>query len=723
MPPNPDPLAGSSSEPSILLVEEYDALAVAIGSALWKFAPRNLRRVATSLAEAQTIADEVRPALLIIDLDPPQVGLIPFFERLKLAHPALRTLAIGCGTSSKLAAERGGDGAIRFLEKPFELADFGEAVQTLLGGAADGSDELRNVLGDLDLADLIALECVNGGRALLRVHTGGGRAGELHFSDGHLCHAIAPGLIAEAALEEMLRWRTPHVSETERPADGPRTINAPWDAILTTALRHTRPRETTTHGSLPKKQEQKPALKSGKKIVVIDDTELLLIFVDEILSTANQQLQISTAHTGTEGCRRAELTSPDLILLDYSLPDINGDEVCRRLLENEKTALIPIIMMSGHVPEMTATAQRFANVVATISKPFLSNELVTLVEKILADGPRAVLEVPKEKEVAAPPPPTPEAKQKGNGKPKRIATSSAANLPPPGAESTQANPPASMETAPMPMSAAIVTFEPEPERAPAALLRTVPPLPLIAPTLAPFESLAFPLRAFESRAPTPDRLPATPPIVSPAETLIPAVSHPPAGVAISPPSALAVTLPAPKTVLVGLSLRTDAVQLTPSFQIGRIRARPSTATVSLNFPPEASPLPAVLQTGFDIEYVELNREGQIETMRLIPNHRALETIQTTRGFAIADVEIEQSSSAVELTSSPASAMAIQVVGAFQIEGVELSATFQVARLVLKSISRRMRVTLNGGTGGVIFQTAGVQVDGARRLAEIDLTPL
>jgi len=91
------------------------------------------------------------------------------------------------------------------------------------------------------------------------------------------------------------------------------------------------------------------------------------------------------------------------VLLDYSLSDFNGDEVCRRLLENDQTAAVPVLMMSGHVAQMNATAARFENVVATIEKPFLSDALVDLVRRTLATKKTFVRKVFVEPEPAAPP--------------------------------------------------------------------------------------------------------------------------------------------------------------------------------------------------------------------------------------------------------------------------------------------------------------------------------
>src|SRR5205807_2534068 len=97
------------------------------------------------------------------------------------------------------------------------------------------------------------------------------------------------------------------------------------------------------------------------------------------------ELLITTALSGASGVEQIRRVKPDLVLLDYSLPDFNGDEVCRRLLQNEATAKIPVLMMSGHAPEMSKAAAVLDNVVATIAKPFLSDALISLVRQTLTE--------------------------------------------------------------------------------------------------------------------------------------------------------------------------------------------------------------------------------------------------------------------------------------------------------------------------------------------------
>jgi two-component system, OmpR family, alkaline phosphatase synthesis response regulator PhoP len=383
----------AGTAPSVLLVEEYDALAAAITSALKKFAPRHRVRAVESLAEAEASVAEIGPQLLIVDFDPPRDDAIDFLERIAAACPNARFLAIASGVPSELHSERYGPNAMQFVEKPFELAEFGAAVQALLGPWTNAlSGDSRGTLRDLNVRDLIPLQCLNLATAVLRLRSPDERGGEIHFLDGQITHAATGNFSGPGALHQMLRWKNPRARETERVIDAPRTIHGPWSQVFLEALRKTAlgteevTPAPTVSPAIPEIPKQ-PVEKTGKKIVIIDDTEMLLIFVEDALATADPNLQITTAFTGSEGVRRAEVIIPDLVLLDYSLPDLRGDQVCERLLENETTARIPVVMMSGHVSEMAAAARKYPNIVATIAKPFMSDALVTLVTQTLAKGP------------------------------------------------------------------------------------------------------------------------------------------------------------------------------------------------------------------------------------------------------------------------------------------------------------------------------------------------
>ena len=249
----------------------------------------------------------------------------------------------------------------------------------------------------LSTIDVVLLHCAAGANVSVEVRSRA-RTGEIHTAAGQVSHAEAGKLKGGDALAEILSWPKAHLSETKLSGSQRRTISANWPAIVVEALREAQP-EISEPARL-----QAPATesKTGKKIVVIDDTEMLLIFVEDVLATAEPDWQITTALNGSEGLREIERVNPDIVLLDYSLPDFNGDEVCRRLLENERTAKVPVLMMSGHVAQMNATAQRFPNVVETIEKPFLSDALVDLVRRTIASG-KSVAAPPIAQPVAPPP--------------------------------------------------------------------------------------------------------------------------------------------------------------------------------------------------------------------------------------------------------------------------------------------------------------------------------
>jgi DNA-binding response OmpR family regulator len=631
----------AGTAPSVLLVEEYDALAAAITSALKKFSPNHRVLAVNSLSEAEARVLETSPVLLIVDFDPPQPDAIEFLERISAAHPDARFLAIASGVLSELNSERRGPNAIQFIEKPFELSQFGAAVQALLGPwTHPASGDSRGTLRDLNAQDLIPLQCLNLATAVLHLRSENDRRGEIHFLDGQITHAVAGNFSGLGALHQMLRWKNLQAKEVERVVDAPRSIHGSWSQVFLESLRHaaaaTEEPAVPVAQVTPPEQPRPTSKKTGKKIVVIDDTEMLLIFVEDTLATADPNLQIVTAFTGSEGLRRTEVMLPDLVLLDYSLPDLRGDQVCERLLQNETTARVPVVMMSGHVGEMEATARKYRNVVATIEKPFMSEALVALVKETLAKGL-----LPE----GAPP-------RLGNGKqPTKKNGAGTAN------EST-------------------------------AVGRPPTPVPAPSPLVSPATAAAEPQSAWA-----------------------PVASRP-------APKITSLATANGSSVVLGLGMEVLAVQFTPRFQIGAIRARPTASTLSLTHP--FAPAGNLL-AGFEIGPVELDATGHIRTMRVLPTRQPAKPVQTRNQLFINDVALVNQNASIQVTAGQSAPMTMQLVALFTVAAVELSDRFEVAQLVLQPADTRVRVILDAKSRAATeFETGQVRLDRSQRIAEFVL---
>ncbi|HOW35176.1 MAG TPA: response regulator [Candidatus Omnitrophota bacterium] len=83
-----------------------------------------------------------------------------------------------------------------------------------------------------------------------------------------------------------------------------------------------------------------------KRIVVIDDERNLCILMKAILEGTGLY-RVMCAYDGIRGQRLCEQILPDLIFLDFIMPDMDGDQVIERLKGNPETKDIPVILISG----------------------------------------------------------------------------------------------------------------------------------------------------------------------------------------------------------------------------------------------------------------------------------------------------------------------------------------------------------------------------------------
>jgi CheY-like chemotaxis protein len=106
------------------------------------------------------------------------------------------------------------------------------------------------------------------------------------------------------------------------------------------------------------------------KILAIDDSPTLRQFITRSLKQHTAGYDVITAHDGEQGLELASSEAPELILLDYVLPGMKGDDVCRNLAKSENTRGIPVVLMSSSSTDIQRTAAECSNVVKSISKPF-----------------------------------------------------------------------------------------------------------------------------------------------------------------------------------------------------------------------------------------------------------------------------------------------------------------------------------------------------------------
>ena len=125
-----------------------------------------------------------------------------------------------------------------------------------------------------------------------------------------------------------------------------------------------------------------------QKILVVDDEPKITEVVSSYLESAG--FETFRADCGTEAIRLFEKTAPVLVILDLMLPDLPGEEVCRRLRARSR---VPIIMLTAKAGEADSVRGLSLGADDYVTKPFSPRELVARVEAVLrrSAGESAIL--------------------------------------------------------------------------------------------------------------------------------------------------------------------------------------------------------------------------------------------------------------------------------------------------------------------------------------------
>ena len=116
-------------------------------------------------------------------------------------------------------------------------------------------------------------------------------------------------------------------------------------------------------------------------ILVVDDYQDAREMYAEYLQFSG--FRVAEARNGNEAVEKAFELVPDLILMDLSLPGMDGWEATRQLKSDERTRRIPVVALTGHALAGASEGARKAGCDSFVTKPCLPDDLVVEVRRML----------------------------------------------------------------------------------------------------------------------------------------------------------------------------------------------------------------------------------------------------------------------------------------------------------------------------------------------------
>ena len=119
-------------------------------------------------------------------------------------------------------------------------------------------------------------------------------------------------------------------------------------------------------------------------VLIVDDYPDAREMYSEYLQYSG--FDVIEAENGMEALTKAAEKAPDIILMDLSLPVMDGWEATRRLKADDRTASIPVVALTGHALAGISEGAKRAGCDAFVTKPCLPEDLVKEIRRVLNDS-------------------------------------------------------------------------------------------------------------------------------------------------------------------------------------------------------------------------------------------------------------------------------------------------------------------------------------------------
>jgi two-component system, chemotaxis family, chemotaxis protein CheY len=121
--------------------------------------------------------------------------------------------------------------------------------------------------------------------------------------------------------------------------------------------------------------------KEEKKILLIDDSDVIHLLIEKILQTINIELNFEHAYDGINGVKKYKIFSPDLTFLDISMPMMSGYGCLKRIMKFDSEA--KVIMLTALDQKEVSNKIKEIGAIGFISKPFKPDDLINKAKSVL----------------------------------------------------------------------------------------------------------------------------------------------------------------------------------------------------------------------------------------------------------------------------------------------------------------------------------------------------
>jgi CheY-like chemotaxis protein len=122
-----------------------------------------------------------------------------------------------------------------------------------------------------------------------------------------------------------------------------------------------------------------------KRILVVDDEVAIVRMLKDRLESVG--FEVLTAYDGAQAVEVARQERPDLIIMDVTMPRMDGLTAAKQLRSDPTTAHIPIVMLTARGQESDEQAGYAAGAVRYFTKPFSPRQLVQELRSLLGESP------------------------------------------------------------------------------------------------------------------------------------------------------------------------------------------------------------------------------------------------------------------------------------------------------------------------------------------------